>query len=172
MMRHDLGMELGLAMLCLLIGCGGGISTKLDRHFAERFRSFEAPAADKIKTEGVSREFPYASYDTVWDAATVVVMQNWIVVHANNRQGVIAAVSGQPASLPMAVLVEKRDPVVVHLRWMTELFGKIDEPSELVFDLSEENKNELTKVFFDKLSTQVYAGEKWKYLGARVEEVL
>lgn len=155
-------------LLCLFVffGCAPPIiKTELDVLFEKNFEGFESPEVTYIK-KGVSRNFPYATYDQVWDATILVMIQQGIIVRSSKDDGIIVTVT----TPPLAIFVERGEVVTVYLNWMTHLYRRIDKPEvvTVAFELNEAQK--IAETFFGKLATQLYAAEKWKWLKAEEEE--
>ncbi len=83
-----------------------------------------------------------------------------IVVRVSKDTGIIAVVSGTP----FVVFVERGEPVNVYVDCMFNLYRQVNNPSVSVLKAAPDLKEKTAKAFFDKLATQVYADEKWKYL--------
>jgi hypothetical protein len=92
---------------------------------------------DKTEEIVVNKTFPYVTFDEVWDAVILVVMQQGVIVQASKDNAVISVNAEQP----FTISIMRGEEVNVHI----------------------DNKN-MAEIFFYKLATQLYAAEKWKYL--------
>ncbi len=72
--------------------------------------------------------------------------------------------TGQPPFFePIAILVENEDDSIkVYLKFIENLNRKVDNPQEKVGYTADEGT--IAEIFFEKLATQLYAAQKWKYL--------
>ncbi len=155
-----------LVLLSLLLsGCGPQTrrvetDVRMSQLFAGDFKDFRAPDVSTIKT-GETKVFSNATYDEVWDAVAVVLVQDGVVIHSSKDSGVVVGLTRPP----LAVHVGKaRGRIPVYLYWMTDLYTSADDPEiQLVHfpDLSEKAGK-----FLDRVSVQLYAARKWKYLYA------
>jgi len=147
----------------VITGCAGTVAekTKLDKLFETDFAGFNLPDAAWIK-QGKNKEFPYTTFDRVWDSAMLVFMQQGIMVRASKEQGVIAAITQGP----LAVYIEKGEVVNVYLNCMDDLYRNAEKSNKLNKQKSTGCPDILNNSarYFDKLSTQVYEKEKCKYL--------
>lgn len=135
-----------------IFGCGSKVvKTKLDQLFEKNFEGLEVPEANEIKNDDVKEGFPYTTFDKVWDSSIIVLMQRGIIVRASRESGTILTIT----SPPLAIFVEKGDVITVYLKRMYNLYEREHSMVENI---------QIARTFFDKLATQVYAGQKWKYL--------
>lgn len=158
-------------VLSVFLGCAPEkviVKTKLDQFFENSFEGFEVPDVAKIKEDGESKNFPYATFDEVWDATILVLMQQGFIVRSSKDKGFIVIID----DLPRIVFLERGDIVTVYLSWMDGLercpSSLLEEKNSIIANFYKSNI--MTKIFFDKLSTQVYAKEKWKWLKVKTEE--
>jgi len=171
-------------MVFLLAGCAMPVvKTRLDAYLEKNFEGFEVPETINIKAKGKSRDFPYVSFDQVWDSTLLVLMQKGIIARNSKNNGVIVTVPTLSSHPPFALFVEKGDIVRVYMMEMPGLLNLSDKPA-LVEEpktitvavprgetikiekdkIQELIREERIKLLFDRLSTQVYSGTKWKYL--------
>jgi len=153
----------------VLAGCGPKViktKTAVYQLFEKDFQGFALPEIDEIK-EGAGRgTFRYTEFDQVWDSAIIVLMQQGVVLKASKEAGIIVGMG----EWPLGILVERSDPVNVHIRLITNLYKRLDDPKKTAFDFQPDNLAKIHRSFYDKLATQVYAGQKWKYLSAGAGE--
>lgn len=162
-MRRIILISAILFISSVFFGCGPKIvKTELDQLFDKNFEGIEIPEVRWIK-EGESRGFPYATFDEVWNANILVLMQQGIMVRSSKDTGRIITI----AKPPLAIFVERGEVVNVHLNWMEHLYRRVDKPEVVTVQFKLNAINKMTKNFFDKLATQVYAGDKWKWLKNR-----
>ena len=121
-----------------------------------------------ISAEDTSKSYPYATFDEVWDSAIIVLMQQDIIVHSSKDSGVIATVMRPPV---VVLLEEGKDTIVVYLYWMDYVYKSLDEPQKMTVAFEEYELKKKSYDLFDKLSTQIYAGKKWKYLYKGTPEI-
>lgn len=167
-----------------------GAETGVHQLFAKDCEGFAVPDAATIKSANVSRNYPHVTFERVWDAAVILLIQESIVVHAERSQksGLLATLTG-PAFIsatvdmpniglqewvqnvtysrpPLVVLLEEEDTegVSVYLYWMQNLYDSVNEPKIRLVEFPQDLVEQESKELFDKLSTQVYVSEKWKYL--------
>jgi hypothetical protein len=153
-----------LSLVGLIVaGCGPQTrrveaTSRMTQLFTTDFQDFKAPDASLI-TAGESRAFENAAYDDVWDATVVVLMQDGAIVRSSKAAGVLVALTRPPR----AVYVEpaRAGKIRVYTYGMRELYTAVDEPrTALVTSFPQGNEGD----FFDRVSGQLYAGQKWKYL--------
>jgi hypothetical protein len=122
-------------------------------------------------------------------AAVILLMQESIIVHAERSQnsGLLATFTG-PAFInttvnmpniglqkwvqnvtyarpPLVVLLEEgTEGTSVYFYWMQGLYENVNEPKMTLVEFPQDLLEKESKKLFDKLSTQIYVGEKWKYL--------
>lgn len=147
--------------LCFMFsGCATPVvKTELDQLYEKNFEGFEISKIS-VKNEGISKSFPYITFDEVWDAVILVLMQHGVIAHAAKDNGVVAVIT----TPPMVVFVEKGDTVTVYLRWMDKLYRRLDKPALATVKFDSYIKRKFADNVFDTLSTQIYAKGKWKYL--------
>lgn len=183
----------------LLLGCMPKIDesnwlaaeTGVHQLFAKDCEGFAVPDAATIKSANVSKNYPYVTFDQVWDAAVIVLMQESIIIHAERSQksGILATFTGPPfvsttvnmpkmgltkwvnnvtyARPPLVALLEwGTEDVTVYLYWMQGLYENQTGSKMMVVEFSKDCLENESKVLFDKLSTQIYARQKWNYLYA------
>lgn len=145
----------------MFFGCSPKVfKTELDELFENDFEGLNIPENAQIKKEGINKSFPYATFDKVWDSAIIVLMQQRIIVRASKDTGKIVTVSGTP----IIILVERSEPVSIYFDCMYYLNKQINNPKAVMPMIEPDFKEKTGKAFFDKVATQVYADEKWKYL--------
>lgn len=148
------------SLLPVFFGCAPkAVKTELDQLFENDFEGLNVPAVTKIKEDGINKDFPYATFDEVWDSVITVLMQQRIIVRGSKETGTIVTVTGTP----LVIFVEQAETVTVHVDCMCNLFKQADDPKAVIPKATLDFKEKTAK-FFDKVSTQVYADEKWKYL--------
>jgi len=164
--------------------------TGVHQLYAKDCKGFVVPDAAAIKSANVSIRYSQATLDQVWDAAVILLMQESIIIHAEKtqRSGLLATFTGplflnttvnMPniglqkwvqnvtyARPPLVVLLEEEgtERVSVYLYWMQNLYDNVNEPKIRLVEFPQDLVEREGKELFDKLSTQVYATEKWKYL--------
>lgn len=149
----------------VLSGCGpqtrrARTDMRMSHLLAGNFKDFRAPDVSTIKT-GETKVFSNATYDGVWDAVAVVLMQDGVVIHSSKDTGVVVGL----ARPPLAVHVGKTSGnVPVYLYWMTDLYTSVDDPEIQLVDFPD--LSEKAGKFLDRVSAQLYAARKWKYLYA------
>lgn len=136
------------------------VRTELDQLFEKNFEDFVTPDINKIKLEGKSKSFPYVTFDEVWHSAIIVLMQHGIIARAFKDTGVIVTIT----TPPLVLFIEKGEVVTGYLHIMDYLYKRIDEPEKVALRFSIQKKEEICDSFFDRLSTQIYSSQKWKYL--------
>lgn len=150
-----------LFILSVLFSCAPTIvKTELDQLFEKNFESLKIPEVTMIKSKGINKSFPYVTFDKVWDSTMKVLIQQGIIVRASKDTGVVIAIT----TPPLAMFVERGEVITVHLNWMEDLYKRLDKPELVTAVFMPDDKEKMAKTFFDKLATQVYAEEKWKYL--------
>ncbi|MBI5409843.1 MAG: hypothetical protein HZA14_10800 [Nitrospirae bacterium] len=75
----------------------------------------------------------------------------------------------------LALFVEKGEVITAYMNWLHYLYESADKSKGGYWLISDEKKKmvqafEITKALLDRISTQVYAGEKWKWLKVESEE--
>lgn len=83
------------------------------------------------------KNFPYTTFDKVWNAAILVLMQEDVIMEASKDTGVIKINTERPC-----IIKAIRGDVV----------------SIQIYNIK------IAKTIFYKIATQVYSGEKWGYL--------
>lgn len=139
---------------------GCAIKTELDKLFENNFEGLSLPAVTEIKERGISKRFPYATFDKVWDSVITVLIQQGIIVRISKATGTIVTVTDPP----LIVFVERAEPTTVYLYCMCSLYRAVDSPKEVTPNMSPDFQKQTAKAFLDRLATQVYADDKWKYL--------
>jgi len=153
-----------LSLFSLIVaGCGPqtrrvATTSRMAQLFATDFKDFKAPDASLI-TAGASRGFENATYDEVWEATVVVLMQDGVIVRSSKDAGVLVGLTRPPR----AVYVEpaRAGRIRVYIYSLRELYTTVDEPGWQLVTYFPEGKED---DFFDRVSGQLYAGKKWKYL--------
>jgi hypothetical protein len=130
--------------------------------FEKNFEGLEFPDVNKIKEHGELRSFPYTTFDDVWDAAIIVLMQQGIIIREKKDLGIII-ITATPI---LTIYVEKGEVVKIYAS-VCGINKKSDRPEEFLFTLNPSKAFNIEDELLHKLSTQVYAGEKWKYLYER-----
>ncbi len=229
-----------IMLACILPGLSGCFvpvkppkpKTEIQLLYANHFTGLKIPEIEEIKASETSKNYPYVTFDEVWESVILVLMQQGIIVRSLKETGIIVAVSNPHLALfverdelasfeitdetlenlrtegvPEDVLetleslkdqvfigLEKflqllhitfgdeqadhykglilkytGESVNVYYSWMETLYtSELPEgikPYELnpVFN-EPEVKEQIVKSFFDRVSTQVYSGQKWGYL--------
>lgn len=160
-MRKDIAVVLAVFSFAFL-GCGPKevrTETQIHRLFASDFKGFSVPAVETIKT-GRNKVFAYTTYDEVWDSVVVVLMQECFIAYSSKESGNIVGLTRPP----MVIHAEETDDnqAIVYIYWMTDLYRGMDKRRKLLVEFPWMANKE--NGFFDKLSTQLYSGKKWKYL--------
>jgi hypothetical protein len=170
---------------------GTNVETGISRLYKADFQGFVAPDAASIKSGGEHRTYPYVSFDRVWDAAVWTFMQESVILYAAKSQnsGILATFSGPPmvtathewstrkygkqvfnetrARPPLAVLIEEDTTgVSLYLYWMKDLYVGTSGQKPTTVTFPEDRLKQEFKGILDRLTTQVYAGQRttWKYL--------
>lgn len=152
---------IGLASFFSCVPTAKKVSTRLDQLFERDFDGLSLPGADEIKSESTSKRYPHATFDEVWDSAIIVLMQQGVIVQAVRNSGLITTTM----TPPVVVFLEKEEEaILVYLYWMDDLYRSVDEPERRSVRFEEYELRRMSDDLFDKLSTQLYAGKKWKYL--------
>jgi len=155
----------------VILGCvqkpkQGNFNTGIDYLLKNNFKGIEHVNIDWIKKESESKSYPYASFDQVWDSTIIILIQKGIIVKASKDKGIIVTITNPPS----AILVEKNDIVTVYLKWIEDLYRQFNPSQDISYKsdrieiVKEMVKKEKAKSFLDNLATQIYAGEKWKYV--------
>lgn len=161
MLKKILLIFIVFVILPVFFGCAPKVvKTQLDQLFENNFEGLTVPEVSKLKQDGISKSFPYASFDKVWDSTITVLMQQRIIVRGSKETGTIVTVTGTP----LVIFVERAEPVSVYLDYMFSLYRAVDNPKAVTPQSKPDFKEKKAKDFFDKLATQVYADDKWKYL--------
>lgn len=170
------------AIIFLLIMCASCVyvplRTEIDLLFEKNFNGLEVPSPTQIQEQGISKKYTYVKFNEVWDAITKVVIQHGVLLNSSKDDRVLVIINTPPLSKKIkgevvnlypifAILVEEDQEVNVYLKWMDNLHKRVAKgPNKTIniFEFSTEEKKEITNLFFDQLTTQIYAGRKWKYL--------
>ncbi|MFH1318527.1 MAG: hypothetical protein ABIH71_05885 [Candidatus Omnitrophota bacterium] len=143
---------------------------KLKNRFKEDFKDFSLPEINEIKLNENKKIFPYAEFNRVWEAVSVVMMQEGVLMYSSKDKGLLAVA----VSPPVVFFIERNKPINVYLYYMVNLYNYgNDEKGK--FSLSRENFKDavgkdvdceaaMSNNIFDKISTQIYANQKWRYL--------
>jgi hypothetical protein len=160
-MRKDIAAALILLSFTFL-GCEPKMirtETQMHQLFTNDFRGFPVPSNNEMK-KGISKTFPYTTYEEVWNSTVIVLMQECLIPYSSKEFGNIIGLTRPPMAIHIEYTNDKK--VIVYIYWMSDLYEGIDERKELLVKFSElTNKG---NDFFDKLSTQLYSSKKWKYL--------
>jgi len=156
-------------ILFILSGCETvPVKSELDKLFEKNFEGLKIPDPATIKNDSESKSFPYATLDQAWDAGIIVLMQQGVIVRASKENGIIVIIIGPHT---VKVLMEKELAAVkVYLNWMEESGGEFTSAASFSdyipghVNYGQNAKKTTTENFFGKLATQIYSGEKWKYL--------
>ena len=152
-----------LVLVCFfVVGCGPEViktETSIYELFEKDFNGFELPDIQTIKGAGKGR-FPNIDFEEAWDSVIIVLMQQGIILKTSKESGVIVGMG----RWPLGVYIERGEPLYVHIRVITNLYRRLDEPEQTAFDFQAMNLEDIHKQFYDKLSTQIYSRQKWKYL--------
>jgi len=172
-----------LSTLLFSYGCGPKfVKTKLDKVYEKGFSNLQVPGIEKIKTEGISKEYPYATFDEVWDASIIVLMQLGFIARLSKEAGMIVVVPPQqtkrekdllgvfhycsighpPLFNPVALIIEEKTNIKVYFKFTENLNRKADNPEDKVEVPLDENR--VAEAFFAMLTNQLYADKKWRYL--------
>jgi len=151
-------IKIVLCFLCLTIISCATTKTEskpnLDNFLERKIQNTKILNIAELKDVALSEKYSYISYDQIWDAIIKLMVQNGIIIYSAKNNGLIIAFSDMQPSEPgqirpkkylagnTHIYVEKGDPIIV--------FIKADKP--------------ISKVFFNQLTTQVYAEKKWGYL--------
>lgn len=154
--------------------------TEIDQLFEIDFSSLDVPEISSIKTEGESRQYPYATFGEVWDSAIIVLMQKGIIARSLKDSGIIVSIPPQQIKVepkpfrrlryhsfgepPLVVFIEKGEIVTVYLKWLENLYQPLDKSEKVVVGLTMKDKEKMADILLGKLATQLYVGQKWKYL--------
>ena len=161
MLRDKFLVIVSFSVLHIFSGCATPVvKSELDQLYEKNFEGFGMPEITEIRNERISKSFPYTTFDEVWDAVILVLMQHGAIAHAAKDNGVVAVIT----TPPMVVFVEKGDTVTVYLRWMDKLYRRLDKPALATVKFDSYIKRKFADNVFDTLSTQIYAKGKWKYL--------
>jgi len=107
--------------------------TQLDRHFEEHFHAYKWFDTHWAKA-GKNREFPYLTYDQVWNSIILVLMQKGIIVRASKELGKIVTISRPPIAIYVDKSAEVRISVII-------MDGSKGNPPELAEGLAEAIRN-------------------------------
>jgi hypothetical protein len=158
-------MKKAVALLMIvgfvLSGCGPQrvqTETRMAQLFSADFRDFAVPDVSTIKA-GETRAFSNAGYDEVWDAVAVVLMQDSAVIRCSKDSGVMVGLTKPPLAIHVG---KDQGTIPVYLYWMTDLYISVDEPKTQLVNFPDLGKK--AGEFLDRVSTQLGAGRKWKYL--------
>jgi hypothetical protein len=135
------GIERWFALLVavgLLMGCAPTMKKPVSM---EALEPMTPPSGSTIKASGVGRSFDLTNYDQVWDALIVVMMQNARISYLSKKTGVLCTSDNN-------ILAENTP-------------GKED--TVMVYIASQGKRPDSAKEVLDKLATQLYSGNKWKY---------
>ncbi len=127
--------------------------------FESGFDGLAVPETGEIHVRGTHRSFPHTTSGTVWDAAMVVLMQQGLIVRSSKPSGVFIIVT----TPPLAVAIEPSEPVLVSVKSLEHLYGG-DTATTVPPAGAGGTPRPNVEAFFDLLTTQVYVGEKWRYL--------
>ena len=128
----------------------------LSEYFEKVLRSVPVLSAEKIRRLGLSRTFPRADRDAVWDSLVKVVIQNGIIIHADKQAGVLMAMSNLVTRGPGSSQYDPmRDPTPL-CNAIFVFVDRVDDTTSVVYMKAD---RPLNRAFFDLLSTHVYARE-------------
>jgi len=154
----------------IFVGCAPKrVKTELDQFFEKNFEGFEIPEARWIK-EGESRSFFYKTFDEIWDATILVLMQQGIMVRSSKDTGRIVTITKYPIAIFIERGKDNKKDVTVYLNCMKHLYRRVDKPRVITVQVKSDDVKMIAKDFFDKLATQVYAREKWKWLKSQEKD--
>lgn len=163
-------------LLTGLFGCGPKfIKTEMDNLFENNFSNLDIPEIDTIQTDGKSKQYPYATFDEVWESSIVVFMQQGFIVRSLKDSGFLVVIPPQQQQYkgrkffytgppPLVIYVEEGEAVTVYLDAIKNLYRRIDKPEKNLAEFTPEDMNSIAETFFGQLATQLYAGQKWGYL--------
>ncbi len=145
----------------LFFSCASKVSrTELDLLFDHDFTGLIVPGTADIKAKGEQKNFPYTTINQVWDSAILVLMQEGILVRCLEDSNVIVTIE----TPPFAIFMEDSAGVNIYIYCMDDLYKRKDKPEKVEAVYNSSSKQKLATTFFEKLATQLYSGEKWKYL--------
>lgn len=163
-------MRGNLTVLCLSFFCLIWISscgpktvrtkTEMYQLFERDFKGFHPPDVAERKPNWGSKTFPYVKFDEVWNASLILLMQEGVVIRSSKESGVIVGVH----YVPFIMFVERAEPVNVYIDVIEDLYRRLDDPEKSAVVFKPSTLHKAFKNILDKLATQVYAGNKWKYL--------
>ena len=90
----------------------------------------------------------------------VVLVQHGVILCSSKERGIIVGME----EIPLAIHVEQGEPIHVFINTAKNLYRRVDSPDELVYEPDAEILQKFYEDFLDKLTTQLYSGEKWQYL--------
>jgi hypothetical protein len=125
--------------MALLTGCTPALKKPVIEAPRE---SWSPPAGASIKARASGRNFDQTNYKDVWDALITVMMQKAPILYLSIETGVLCTAR-------LNILVEP---------------GLEETDTVMVYMASGSKNDPLAKDILDSLATQLYAGEKWKYL--------
>jgi hypothetical protein len=161
MLRKVLILGLLVASLSALVSCASKTAkTELDLLYESNFEGLSVPTAAEIKRQGEEKQFPHTTLDEVWDSAILVLMQRGVIARSQRDSLVVVSIAAPPA----AIFMEEDEGVRVYIYWMQHLYRQVGKPDKMVVEFTPERTQEMTQALFDRLATQVYSGQKWKYL--------
>lgn len=169
MLKKMIPLTIFFILFLLIFSCApmakAAVKTELDLLFENNFEGINVPEVNDIKAWGVNRLFPYASFDQVWDSTVNILMQQEIIAWMSKDKGTIIVVRNYP---PSAIFVDRNEPINVYLFFMWNLYNVVgDRKAVSPLTVNKANQSKLKANqgnFFDKLATQLYTDEKWKYL--------
>lgn len=160
--------------LTVLAGCASikpQIKTELDLLFEKNFTALDTPSVSKIKEYASVKSYPHATFDQVWDAAIIMLIQQGVMARSSKDSGIIIAIT-QP---PSAWFIDKSVTINVYVAWLGDFYTKklyklTNEDYMYMAQHGSFDKMPMMRrikgkeQLLDKLSTQIYAGQKWKYI--------
>jgi len=135
------------------------VTSKIYHLYQKDFKDFPIPNTYELKN-GVKKKIPYANFDEVWDAAILVLMQNGIILQTSKELGIIVIIG----DWPLAVFVEKSEPITVYMNILEDLYTAIDYSKNIKLRYKPPYYKQILKEILDKIAVQVYVTHKWKYL--------
>ena len=135
------------------------VTSKIYHLYQEDFKDFPIPNTYKLKN-GVKKKIPYASFDEVWDAAVLVLMQKGIILQTSKKLGVIVIMG----DWPLAIFVEKTEPIIIYMDILEDLYKAIDYSESIKLRYKPPYYKQILKEILNRIAVQVYVTHKWKYL--------
>jgi hypothetical protein len=160
---------LGFLLICACATGQQTVKPDLDKFFEKKLQSIAIPPPEQLKQAALSNNYPHITYDEVWDSAIKILMQNGIIIKTSKKTGMIVAISDM---VTMGPEERARQEQFGMFKPITPLSNTIyllveDYPNNKAVTVFLKSDKPISKTFFDRLSTQVYAGKKWNYLSKK-----